>query len=40
MRCGLGLLLILAHVAHGKIIRGEIIMRKVVSNVRSGRGKT
>jgi hypothetical protein len=39
-RCGLRLLLILAHVAHGKIIRSEIIVRKVVADPWSSRGKT
>jgi hypothetical protein len=40
MRCGLRLVLILAHVAHGKIIQSEIIVRKFVSDIRSSRGKT
>jgi hypothetical protein len=33
VRCGLRLVLILAYVAHGKIIWSEIIVRKVVSDV-------
>ena len=40
MRCGLELLSILAHVVHGKIVRSEIIVRKVVSDVWSSRGET
>jgi hypothetical protein len=38
-RCGLGRLSILAHVAHRKVIRSEIIVRKVVSDVCSWHGR-
>jgi hypothetical protein len=40
MTCGLRLLLILAHVPHGKIIGSEVIVRKVISEVWSHRHAT
>ena len=40
MRCGLRLLLILTHVAHGEVIQSEIIARKVVSDAWSCYSKT
>jgi hypothetical protein len=40
MKCGLRLLRIHSHVTHGKVIRSQIIVREVVSDVRSCYSKT